>query len=212
MAAKKLLNPPVLSDVDNIDSWLHDLQIWKCVTDLEKKQQGPAIYFSLSDKIMNSCSDVTVPELNKDDGLNLLINKLEKLYVKDSKASAYLAYEKFASFQCPTDMNIIDYLNEFERLYYDIQRYEMTLPSGVLAYRVLISANLTPEKQRLARATITEMTYENMKKQLKAIHDSSSSNSIDSFDIKSEQAFVNETKDEHTFYGNSSSNWGRFNS
>ena len=44
MAAKKLLNPPVLSDVDNIDSWLHDLQIWKCVTDLEKKQQRPIIY------------------------------------------------------------------------------------------------------------------------------------------------------------------------
>ena len=40
MAAKKLLNPPVLSDVDNIDSWLHDIQIWKCVTALEKKQQG----------------------------------------------------------------------------------------------------------------------------------------------------------------------------
>ena len=88
MAAKKLLNPPVLSDVNNIDSWLHDLQIWKWVTDLEKKQQGPIIYLSLPDKIRNSCRDVTVSELNKDDGLNLLINKLEKLYVKDSKASA----------------------------------------------------------------------------------------------------------------------------
>ena len=36
----------------------------------------------------------------------------------------------------------------------------MTLPSGVLAYRVLKSANLTPEKQQLATATITELTYE----------------------------------------------------
>ena len=87
----------------------------------------------------------------------------------------------------------------------------MTLPSGVLAYRVLKGANLTPEKQQLARATITELTYENMKKQLKAIHDSSSSNSIDSFEIKPEPTFVNETKDEYIFYGNSSSNRGRFN-
>ena len=53
MAAKKLLNPPVLSNVDNIDSWLHDLQIWNCVTDLEKKQQRPIIYLSLPDKIRN---------------------------------------------------------------------------------------------------------------------------------------------------------------
>ena len=160
MAAKKLLNPPVVKDVDNIDSCLHNLQIWKCVADLEKKQQEPVIYLSLPDKIRNSSRDVTLSELNKDDSLNLLIHKLQKVYVKDNKASAYLAYEKFESFQRPTDMNIIDYLHKFERLYYDIQRYEMTLPPGVLAYRVLKSANLTPEKRQLATATIKELTYE----------------------------------------------------
>ena len=196
MAAKKLLNPPMLCNVDNIDSWLHDLQLWKCVTDLDKKQQGPVIYLSLPDKISNSCRDVTVSELNKDDGLNLWTNKLEKLHIKDSKASAYLAYEKFDSIW----------------LYYDVQRYEITLPSGVLAYRVLKSANSTPEKKQLARATTTEFTYENMKKQLKARHDSSSSNLIDSFEIKSEPTFANKAKDEHNFYGNSSRNRGRFNS
>ena len=74
------------------------------MTNLEKKQQGLVIYLSLPDKIRNSCRDVTVSKLNKDDGLNLLINKLEKLYVKDSKASAYLPYEKFESFQRPTDI------------------------------------------------------------------------------------------------------------
>ena len=26
MATRKLLNPPVLTDIDNIDTWLHDLQ------------------------------------------------------------------------------------------------------------------------------------------------------------------------------------------
>ena len=149
------------------------------MTDLEKKQQGPVIYLSLPNKIRISCRDVTVSELNEDDGLNLLINILEKLYVKDSKASAYLAHEKFESFQRPADLNIIDYLHEFERLYYDIQRYEMTLPYD-LAYLVLKSAKLTPEKQQLARATIPKLTYENMRKQLKAIHHSSSCNSIDS--------------------------------
>ena len=41
MAANKLLNPLtlVLSDVDNFDSWLHDLQILKCVADLEKNNK-----------------------------------------------------------------------------------------------------------------------------------------------------------------------------
>ena len=50
----------------------------------------------------------------------------------------------------------------------------MTLPTAVLAYHVLKSANISNEKQQLARATITELNYKNMKKQLKAIHDSNS--------------------------------------
>ena len=43
-------------------------------------------------------------------------------------------------------MNIVDYLNEFERLYYDISIYDMDLPSTVLAYQVLKSTDLTAEK------------------------------------------------------------------
>ena len=124
------------------------LRIWTLFTqcDLEKKQQRPVIYLSLSDKVGNSCRNISVTDLNKDDGLDVLINNLERLYVKDKKASAYLAYEQFESFQRPTEMNIIDYLNEFERLYYEIQLYEMTLPTAVLAYRVLKSANISNEK------------------------------------------------------------------
>lgn len=44
MATRKLLDSPVFSDVDSTDTWLHDLQIWKCVTKLEKKKQGLVIY------------------------------------------------------------------------------------------------------------------------------------------------------------------------
>ena len=64
-------------------------------------------------------------------------------------------------------MNITDYLNEFERLYHEIQRFEISLRSAVLAYHVLKSSNLPNEKQQVARATFTELTYENMKKQLR---------------------------------------------
>ena len=124
-------------------------------------------------------------DLNKDDGLNILINKLET-YVKDEKASTCIAYERFKTFQRLSDMNITDYLNEFERLYHEIQRFEMSLPSAVLAYQALKSSNLLNEKQQLARTTLRNLTYENMKKQLKAIEDNSSIQSENNFQIKSE--------------------------
>ena len=110
---KKSLNPPVLSNADEIDSWLHNLQIWEFVTDIDKKQLRPVIYLSLAGKARSACRDTAVADLKKDDGLNVLINKLETLYVKDKKASANIAYERLETFQRPSYMNITDYLNEF---------------------------------------------------------------------------------------------------
>ena len=45
-------------------------------------------------------------------------------------------------------MNITDYLNVFEILYHEIQRFEMNLPSAVLTYCVLKSSNLSTQKQQ----------------------------------------------------------------
>ena len=66
-------------------------------------------------------------------------------------------------------MNITYYLNEFERLYHDIQRFKITLPLAVPAYRVLKTSNLTKEKQQFGRVTLADLNYEDMKKQLKGI-------------------------------------------
>ena len=80
-------------------------------------------------------------------------------------------------------MNITYYLNEFERLYHDIQRFKITLPLAVPAYRVLKTSNLTKEKQQLARATLADLNYEDMKKQLKGICDNSLIQLENSFQI-----------------------------
>ena len=45
----------------------------------------------------------------------------------------------------------------------------MKRPDGVLANRVLKSANLSEENEKLAQATITTLTYESMTEELKKI-------------------------------------------
>ena len=62
-----------------------------------------------------------------------------------------------------------DYLNAFERLNNKLKVHRMELPEGVLAYRVLRSANLTGEQEQLARATVSDITYKAMCEKLKAI-------------------------------------------
>ena len=62
-------SPPVLSNADEIDCGLHDLQMCESVTDIDKKQQGPVIYLWLPDKVRSACRDIAVAYFNKADAL-----------------------------------------------------------------------------------------------------------------------------------------------
>ena len=95
-----------------------------------------------------------------------------------------MAFDKFENFR-RSDEIITDYINTFEWLNNQIKHFEMEVSTGVLAYKVLKNAKLSNEKQQLTQATVVFLTYENMKKQLKAIFDSyTSSQSSGDIDVK----------------------------
>ena len=54
------------------------------------------------------------------------------MYAKDKNVLAFMAYDKFESFRRSDDINIIGYINEFERLNNQIKYFEMKLQTGIL--------------------------------------------------------------------------------
>ena len=85
----------------------------------------------------------------------------------------------------------------------------MKILDGVLAYRLLNSANLTNEQKQLVKATISKMDYQIMKDQLKKVFTSTSTNvdnknDIDKIDVKSEENEV--------FYTSKNKNYRQHNS
>ena len=66
-------------------------------------------------------------------------------------------------------MGVTEYLNAFDRLNNKLKAHDMKLPEGVLAYRVLKSANLTEEQEQLAKATVDAITYKAMCDKLRSI-------------------------------------------
>lgn len=72
MATAKLLVLLRLSSNDNFE-WLHKTEIWQCLTDLDKKRQGPTIYLSLNHNERKTCSDTKVKDFDRADGVNILI-------------------------------------------------------------------------------------------------------------------------------------------
>ena len=85
--------------------------------------------------------------------------------------ATFIASEEFETLQRPPSTSISNYINEFERRNDKIKSKEIKLPDPVLTYRQLKSADVSEQKQTLARADISKLTFEDMKKQLKAILD-----------------------------------------
>ena len=169
--AGKRCDPPKLRDGDDYDEWAHEIEIWQIVTDVEKSKQGAMIYLSLEGKARQCCKSIEVDKLKGENGVMELLNKLKSLYAKDSEQAAFKSYEDFESYKRPDNMDVMDFINEWERRYDKIKAKQMVLPDGVLAYRLLKSVNISEEKQTLARATISKLSLEDMKKQIKAIFD-----------------------------------------
>ena len=70
-------------------------------------------------------------------------------------------------------MSLADCTIEFEELLYCLEKYEIKLPPVALTYRYLNSANLTEVQRTTVRTTISDYTYDNMVKQVKAVYSAS---------------------------------------
>ena len=112
---------------------------------------------------------MNIEALTDKTGVKNLIEELDKMYLKDESSQAYEAYETFEKSVRPSGMSISDYVINFEQLYFKAKSFNMEILDGVLAYRLLNSANLTNEQKQLVKATVSKMDYQVMKDQLKKV-------------------------------------------
>ena len=75
----------------------------------------------------------------------------------------------------------------------------MELPTGVLANRLLKSAEILEDKQQLARVTLTSFSCECMKRQFEAIYDNLSQE-ISSLPLKVEPVFESKVYRKDGYY------------
>ena len=175
MAGKRRCDPPVLSDDVEFEEWEREIKIWQLATDVEKSKQGARIYLSLEGKARENCKSIEIKDLGGENGVAVLIEKLKKLYGKDEAQVLFKIIEDFESYQRPVDVDVKDFLNEWERRYDKCLKKKATWQDNVLAYKLLKAANLNEDKQLLIRATISSLSVEEVKKQIRAVFDRTAS-------------------------------------
>ena len=94
-------NPPEFnSKLKPYDQYVEELRAWCIVTDLAKEKQGIAIALSLPENDPSGVRDevfneITLANLNNEEGVNTLINYFNRLFLKDELSELYECYIKF---------------------------------------------------------------------------------------------------------------------
>ena len=142
------------------------------------------------------------------DGVEKILEVLDGLYLRDKTQSALEALEDFEGYRRPKGLSMSEFCNEFDKKYAKVKSYGTVFPDDLLGFRLLKSANLQSIQEQLAKSTITELTYDNMKTQLKKIHGSGSAATSD---IKTEESEEVELVEADVLYGRvSNGRGGRF--
>jgi transposase InsO family protein len=161
--------PPKLGPDTNYESWKNEVEMWRLVTDLEKKKQALAVALSLTGKAREVALEIDADELNRNDGLTRLLNSLDKVFEKEAKDLSYAAYTEFDKFRKRPDMSMEDYVIEFERLYNKCRKYRMILPDAILAFKLLDNSGLEISKRQMALTAASELTFKDMKSAMNRI-------------------------------------------
>ena len=161
--------PPFDPDEDNYEQFKKDLQIWEILTELDVKKKGPAVYLSLNKKARDAVRNLSVADISDNDGLKKIIQRLDDVYHADKNTRAYTAFQNFYKCKRESGETYEQFIVKFERLYGELIAHDMTLPEGIRAFFVLNAANLPDDMEKLARATTDDLTYKNMKIQIKKI-------------------------------------------
>ena len=175
--------PPTLGKDSLYVNWKKEIKIWEAFTSVPEEKRAPAIFMTLTGEAREAILNMDIEKLTEKAGVNNLMVELDKMYLKDLSSQAYEAYETFEKFVRPSGMSISDCVIKFEQLYFKAKSFHMEILDGVLAYRLLNSANLTNDQKQLVKTTVSKMDYQIMKDQLKKVFTSTSTNIDNKTDI-----------------------------
>ena len=147
--------PPTFNP-DNGDSytnWVNDIKVWKLMGGDGKVKQGPAVYLSLEGDARNAVRHLTPETLAGDNGVDKILDELDKVYLKDETARTFQAIKQFIDFRREAGCGFPSFYVDFRSKLRELKKYKIELSGSLEAYFLLRAANLSEDHERLARAT-----------------------------------------------------------
>ena len=190
-----LVLPPPFEE-SSYESYKKELEIWKLMKACIPRELGPVVFRTLTGRAKSAALELTVQQIGSDEGLDLILKKLDKLFLPEKNQRICTTLEKFETFRRAPHQSMSDFILDFEKLHNRVKDFGCTYPDGVLAYRVMKAGNISKEHEKLLKATVPtgEWSYESVLTQLRKIFNDYNLNSTpcDDKPIKIEETFYGE--------------------
>lgn len=149
--------PPKLESDSAYETWKSDIGIWCELTEIAKSKRALAIHLSLEGRARAASSEIPVADLNKENGVDTLLGKLDGLFMLDKGRRQFTVFNNLYTFRRLQDStaSISDFVGEFEHVYFRFTQESMTLPDAVLAFMLLASCNLSDNQVQLVMSAIS---------------------------------------------------------
>ena len=124
----KLFNaPPQFTKEKAYERFKNELLAWKRITEVKKEKQGILVALSLPDDA--ECGirervfdEVSLDDLEKENGLDTLIEFLDKHLGKDDLADSLLKFEDFEEFIKEDEQSMTEFISKFDQKYNKISQ------------------------------------------------------------------------------------------
>ena len=166
--AHKFLAPPELIP-EKYMSWKKEMKFWEIATPTKVEVRAPTVFLGLTGKAREAILEMDPDSLKKADGMTLLYEKLDSLFLVDQNQAALQLYAKFEKYLRPVNASMFDFQIEFDRMVEQLKEYKISLPDAVLAYRALKSANISEENEKIIMATVKDLNVKDMMSQIRKV-------------------------------------------
>ena len=111
---------------------------------------------------------IPTEQLESDTGFQILLEKLDDLYMSGHFERKYWWFSELWNFARPADKNINDFVGDFHALYLNYENVSGEISTETGAFMLMAACRLTKEQTQIIKAQIgKDVTYQKMKEALK---------------------------------------------
>ncbi|CAL4163981.1 unnamed protein product [Meganyctiphanes norvegica] len=164
MASSFCLPVPALDDYALYEDWREDILKWCSVCPWRPSKQAIVIHFALTGRAKAASHEIPNDDLQKKDGVQILLAKLDSIFLLPKIHRKYNAYHNMHNLRRKPGTQINEFIVDFEIMYYRLKRENVILTDEKLGFTLLTACRLSEEMEHMVLSTFTDdITYATMK-------------------------------------------------